>query len=282
MAEAVALLLFLYDKPTGQLSCLLINEGIIMIECENLTKYFVREKPKLMEFAAVDHVNLKAENGQILGILGPNGAGKTTLLRMLVGIMKQDEGLVRIYDEAGQVLNQEDDRKRNIGYLSNNTKLYERLSAREILTTMGRIYGLSEEVIRDRSARIIENLQMEEFADTRIGKLSTGQTQRASLARCFIHDPSIFVLDEPTLGLDIISSQTIIRTMVHEKERGKCVIYSTHYMEEAQYLCDRIIMISHGRILIDDTTANVLARTDTDNLREAFFRLTAEAEGGQA
>lgn len=247
-----------------------------MICCQELCKRFIRETPKLHEFYAVDHVSLRAQAGEIVGVLGPNGAGKTTLLRLLVGIMQPDSGTVQITDQGGRLLTDANERKRHIAYLSNNTKLYERLTPREVLYMLGNIYGIEKREIAARSQRIFETLQMEEFADSRIGRLSTGQTQRASLARCFIHDPDIFVLDEPTLGLDILSSQTIIDMMRRERENGKCVLYSTHYMEEAQYLCDRIIMLNHGRVLISAPTQEVLQESKKANLREAFFVLARE------
>lgn len=247
-----------------------------MICCRELCKRFVRETPKLHEFYAVDHVSLRADAGEIVGVLGPNGAGKTTLLRLLVGMLQPDDGTIQISDRDGRLLTDVNERKRHIAYLSNNTKLYERLTPREVLYMLGRIYGIGQRELADRSEQIFEALQMEEFADSRIGRLSTGQTQRASLARCFIHDPDIFVLDEPTLGLDILSSQTIIDMMRRERENGKCVLYSTHYMEEAQYLCDRIIMLDRGRILINAPTKEVLLASGKDNLREAFFSLAGE------
>ena len=249
-----------------------------MIECKNLTKIFIKEKPTPIEFCAVDHVSFQANDGEILGILGPNGAGKTTLLRMLVGIMKCDEGEVILRTKDGVEIDSPDEKKRAIGYLSNNTKLYSRLSPREILHTFGKLYSMKDDSIEERSKSIIETLHMEEFADMRISQLSTGQTQRASLARCFIQAPSLFVLDEPTLGLDILSSKTIIDTMKSERSRGKCVIYSTHYMEEAQYLCDRILMMNKGKVIAFERTEKILKMCGCDNLRDAFFHLTKEED----
>ena len=163
--------------------------------------------------------------------------------------------------------------KRHIGYLSNNTKLYGRLSARELLQMLGVLYGLSEGDTAKRIVKISEILSMDSFLDNRIEKLSTGQTQRASIARCLVHDPKVYIFDEPTLGLDIISSASIIDFMKRERERGKTVLYSTHYMEEAEYLCDRIVMIHQGRIIREGTPGDLKAQMGKESLRDVFAEL---------
>ena len=127
--------------------------------------------------------------------------------------------------------------------------------------------------IEERVNKTCEVLQMEDFIDNRIEKLSTGQTQRASIARCIVHSPDIYIFDEPTLGLDIISSSAIVRFMKKEKEAGKTILYSTHYMEEADYLCDRVIMINGGKVVCDETPSELKARTNTDNMRDAFGKI---------
>ncbi|MCD8022379.1 MAG: ABC transporter ATP-binding protein [Lachnospiraceae bacterium] len=256
------------------------------------------------EFLAVDHVSLRGLAGEIVGILGPNGAGKTTLLRMLGMLMTPTSGTVRLWEETsacnpsvegpsfssqGKTCDSEDGsgehfpgqtsgrlvtdpvrRKEAIGYLSGNTKLYPRFSIREYLRFMGELYGLSREEIEARSQRIIDLLNMEDFADNRMERLSTGQTQRASIARCLMADPLVYILDEPTLGLDILSADAIIRFMQSQKKRGKTVLYSTHYLEEAQTLCDRIYMIDQGRIVAEGTPQGLIEQTGSKSLREAF------------
>ena len=241
-----------------------------MISADNLVKTFIRneKKNKKVEFNAVDGISLSVNKGEIVGILGPNGAGKTTLLRMLASLMKPTSG--KVYISLDEEIPDTVELRRHIGYHSGNTKLYGRLSARELLTMFGTIYGLSDEVIAERIDKIKELLNMESFIDNRIEKLSTGQTQRAAIARCLIHDPEIYIFDEPTLGLDIISSAAITKFMKGEKDRGRTVIYSTHYMEEAEYLCDRIIMINKGRIICNLTPDELKKETGTDNMRDAF------------
>lgn len=251
-----------------------------MIEAINLCKKFERSvrkgrKTKKEEFLAVDHVSLQANDGEIIGILGPNGAGKTTLLRMLGMLMTPTDGRVRLTDENGNEITDTTKQKEAIGYLSGNTKLYPRFSIREYLKFLGELYGYDKKKIEERTEEIFEILDMQSFADNRIEKLSTGQTQRASIARCLMADPQLYILDEPTLGLDILSADTIIHFMKEQKKRGKTVLYSTHYLEEAQFMCDRIYMICEGRIVAYGTPEELMAQTGTANLREAFHHIYA-------
>ena len=259
-----------------------------MIAAKGLCKVFVRNiaKKKGMkknsatkeEFYAVDHVDFEAKPGEILGLLGPNGAGKTTVLRMLGNLMTPTEGEVYLTDEEGNEIVSMIEKKQKIGYLSGNTKLYQRLSTREMLRVLGEIYGLDKEICESRIQEIFKVLDMESFGDNRIEKLSTGQTQRANIARCLIHNPDIYIFDEPTLGLDIISSESIISFMKKEKEKGKTVLYSTHYMEEAQYLCDRIVMLYRGKVIATGMPKELMEATGTDNLRDTFRSLIKEEE----
>ena len=245
-----------------------------MIKANNLVKKFTKtvQKNKKIEFNAVDGISFEAGKGEIVGVLGPNGAGKTTLLRMLAGLMMPTEGEVFVETDSG-VMRKGEDLKRHIGYMSANTKLYGRFSAREILKFYGQVYGMTEADIDRRTEEIIDVLDMEKFADNRIVKLSTGQVQRTSISRCLIHDPEIYIFDEPTLGLDILSSSAIVDFMKAEKEKGKTVIYSTHYMEEAEYMCDRIVMICDGKVVCNDSPDNLKKETGSQNLREVFRKL---------
>ncbi|MCI8968687.1 MAG: ATP-binding cassette domain-containing protein [Lachnospiraceae bacterium] len=245
-----------------------------MITADHLIKTFTRneKRNKKREINAVDNISLQVDAGEIVGILGPNGAGKTTLLRMMSKLMKPTSGTVSI--RIGQTeISDAVEVKRHIGYLSNNTKLYGRLSSRELLQMLGVLYGLSESDTAKRIVKISEILSMDSFLDNRIEKLSTGQTQRASIARCLVHDPKVYIFDEPTLGLDIISSASIIDFMKRERERGKTVLYSTHYMEEAEYLCDRIVMIHQGRIIREGTPGDLKAQMGKESLRDVFAEL---------
>ena len=264
------------------------------IEARALCKSFTRlvndkdKKSRKEEFFAVDHVDIDAHEGEILGVLGPNGAGKTTLLRMLGNLLEPGEGFVHIIDDKGERITDPIRIKSCIGYLSGNTRLYGRLSAREMMRTISEIYGMDEESAAARIDQIVEVLKMQDFVDNRIERLSTGQTQRANIARCLVHSPGIYIFDEPTLGLDILSSESIVNFMKSEKDAGRTVLYSTHYMEEAQYLCDRVIMMYKGRIIANASPDELMEQTKTDNLRETFRAIidrgaqSAESEGEDA
>ncbi|MDE5873714.1 MAG: ATP-binding cassette domain-containing protein [Lachnospiraceae bacterium] len=250
-----------------------------MLVADNLVKSFVKneKRGRKTEFNAVDGISIQVAEGEIVGILGANGAGKTTLLRMLGGLMKPTSGEVAFLLD-GEQLHDELKIKGQIGYLSSNTKLYGRLSTRELLSMIGNIHGLENSEIEKRIDEISDVLNMGDFIDNRIEKLSTGQTQRASISRCLIHNPKMYIFDEPTLGLDIISSSAIIEFMKKEKKSGKGVVYSTHYMEEAEYLCDRIVMIDKGRIVKMGTLDELKMETGKENLREIFGSLIGSKE----
>ena len=262
-----------------------------MIKVENVSKQFTRNIKKndskqsgfksktKEEFFAVNDVSFEARSGEILGILGPNGAGKTTLLRMLASLMTPNSGNISIFDSNNNIIEDTVEKKKHIGYLSGNTKLYNRFSTREMLKILSDIYQIDKDEADKRIAYIEEVLSMQAFMDNRIEKLSTGQTQRANIARCLIHSPEIYIFDEPTLGLDVISSDAIVDFMKKEKESGKTVLYSTHYMEEAQYLCDNIFMIYKGKKIAYGTPEELMKETGTNNLRDTFKKLILR-EGG--
>ena len=249
-----------------------MSESRIM--ADNLVKTFTRneKKNKKVDINAVNGISLTVGEGEIVGILGPNGAGKTTLLRMMSKLMKPTGGIVSIRIGDKEIMD-DIEVKKHIGYLSNNTKLYGRFSSGELLRMLGVLYGMEKEAVEKKIEEISEILTMEDFIDNRIEKLSTGQTQRASIARCLIHDPEVYIFDEPTLGLDILSSAAIIDFMKKEREAGKTILYSTHYMEEAEYLCDRIIMIHHGKIISEGTPVELKQGIGKDNLRDVFSEL---------
>lgn len=245
-----------------------------MIKVEKISKKFIKNtnKKKKEEFYADDNISFEAKEGEIVGILGPNGAGKTTLLRMISGIMTPTSGQIKI---DGLTYNKNEiEIKKMITFLTGNTKLYKDLSAYELLKMCASYYGLSEEVTNKRISILKEKLNMESFIHQKIGSLSTGQAQRVSIARCLIHDPKYYILDEPTSGLDIISSKVILDTVKEEKVKGKCILYSTHYMEEAENICDRVVLMNKGKIITIDTPDNIKKQTKTNNLRDAFFALT--------
>lgn len=239
-----------------------------VVKDEAQKKRLGKIKTKKEDFYAVNDISFTAKKGQIYGILGPNGAGKTTLLRMLGGILTPTEGSLSVmgYDYEKNKAKA----KAVIGYLSGNTKLYGRLSARELFTVFGELYEMPKDEIARSIEQVVEILNLGEFIDNRIENLSTGQTQRVSIGRCLIHSPEVYIFDEPTLGLDVLSSKDIIQFMKQERERGKIVLYSTHYMEEAESLCDQILMIHEGRIIAEGKPKDLMQQEGIDNLRDLF------------
>ena len=244
-----------------------------MIKVQKLRKRFIRQdkNKKKTAFLAVNQISFEANEGEILGILGPNGAGKTTLLRMLAGIMEPTSGTV-IVDGLNYQKNDLEIKKR-LAFLSGNTKLYNRISPHELIQMCGKLYGMEQEKINEREEEILKILNLVELRNSKIGNLSTGQTQRVGLARCLVHDPKYYILDEATSGLDIISSQIILDFIKEEKRRGKTVLYSTHYMEEAENICDKIIMVNKGNVIATGTPESIKQMTQTTNLRDAFFKI---------
>ena len=245
-----------------------------MLIVNNVSKKFIKsiDKNKREEFYADCDISFDVKEGEIFGIIGPNGAGKTTLLRMLSGIMEPSDGEIVIddmnYKDKGLEI------KKKIPFLSGNTKLYKDISPIELLEMCGEYYGVDKDILEKRIKEIIERFDMNDFAYQKIENLSTGQYQRVSIARCLVHDPKYYILDEATSGLDVISGKVIIDFIKEEKKRGKCIIYSTHYMEEADSICDRIMMMNHGRVLIKGTISEIKEKSGMTNLREAFFSLT--------
>lgn len=245
-----------------------------MIEVKNVYKEFVKKinKKESIKFYADKDVSFKIDDGCVFGIIGPNGAGKTTILRMLSGIMEPSQGSILIdnknYKEHSLEI------KKNLAFLSGNTKLYKDISPWELLHMCGEYYGVDKDVLVKRIEEIVDRFDMRTFLHQRIDSLSTGQYQRVSIARCLVHDPKYYILDEATSGLDIISSKVIIDFIKEEKKRGKCIIYSTHYMEEATSICDRILLLNKGSVLIEGTIKEILRKSGKDNLRDAFFELT--------
>ncbi|MBV1756279.1 MAG: ATP-binding cassette domain-containing protein [Dethiosulfatibacter sp.] len=238
-----------------------------MIEVKNIKKKF--HDKKTGDFFALNDISFTVSDGEIFGLLGPNGAGKTTLLRILSTIMEQTDGTVIVngFDSKKKP----EEVKKSIGFLSGNTKLYKKLTPTETMRFFGSFYGIGKEIMEQRIDKIINSLDMNDFKDRIIEKLSTGQVQKTSIARCMIHDPQIYILDEPTLGLDILTSRTIIDFIKGEKEKGKTIIFSTHYMEEADTLCDRIGLIHQGSLIQTGTIDELKEKTGKNNIRDIFL-----------
>ena len=249
-----------------------------MIKVENIKKEFEKKinKNKKIKFLADNDISFEVNNGEILGILGPNGAGKTTLLRMIAGIMKPTGGSITV-DDMNYDKN-EIEIKKKISFLSGNTKLYKDLSAYELFSMCGEYYDIPKDKLDAIIKEVSERFSLNEFLHQRIENLSTGQLQRVNIARCVIHNPKYYIFDEATSGLDILSSKVILDFIKEEKKKNKCIIYSTHYMEEAENICDRVILIHKGSIIKTGTPEEIVSDTNTTNLRDAFFALIGGSE----
>lgn len=244
-----------------------------MIEVKNISKEFQKniKKKETIKFLADKNISFTAKEGEIVGILGPNGAGKTTLLRMIAGIMEPTKGEITI--EGKSYKKNAEEIKKIISYLSGNTKLYKDISPYELLKMCGEYYDLNKDTIDERINEISKRFNLGQFLHQRIENLSTGQLQRVNIARTIIHNPKYYIFDEATSGLDIISSKTILDFIKEEKKNNKSILYSTHYMEEAENICDRVILIHHGEIIKEGTPKEIIKETKTTNLRDAFFTL---------
>ncbi len=244
-----------------------------MLEVKNITKEFEKKisQKKTIKFLADDNISFEAKGGEVIGILGPNGAGKTTLLRMIAGIMSPTSGEVIVDGKMHK--DKSIEIKKALAFLTGNTKLYKDISPYELLKMCGEYYGISKEELENRINLIVKKFDMESFMHQRIDTLSTGQYQRTSIARCVVHDPKYYILDEPTSGLDVISSKVIIDFVKEAKNEGKTILYSTHYMEEAENICDKIVMINEGKVVIIGTPDEIRKKTKTTNLRDSFFAL---------
>jgi len=243
-----------------------------MIEATNLTKVFRDRKGG--DIRAVHGISFRCQPGQIYGLLGANGAGKTTALRLLATILQPTNGTARV---AGFDIREQPEKVRaNVGFLSTATALYGRLTARETVEYFGRLNGLNGDKLRRRTEELFALLGINEFADRRCDKLSTGMKQKISIARTLVHDPPVMIFDEPTLGLDVMAARTIVGFIRDCRSRGKTVIFSSHVMSEVQKLCDYIGIIHQGRLLAGGSLAELRQRTRQADLEEIFVQ-TVEA-----
>lgn len=241
-----------------------------MIEATNLHKTFDK-------VVAVDDVSFSAPDGSVTGLLGPNGAGKTTTLRILYALLRPDRGTALVdghntLSERGEVL-------KRIGVLSDNKGLYPRLSARENIRYFGQLHQIEKSEVEQRIDRLIQLLDMQEIADRRSEGFSQGQRTKVAIARALIHNPQNVLLDEPTNGLDVMSTRAM-RTFIHRlRDEGKCVLFSSHIMQEVSALCDKIVVIAQGKVVAQGTANELLRTTGQANLEDAFVAVIGSGEG---
>jgi len=249
-----------------------------MIKVSNLTKTFPQKDGSL--FYAVNDVSFEAHDSEIVCLLGVNGAGKTTTMRILSTVFQPSSGTAEIM--GWDIKTNAQKVRENLGFLSGDTGLYNRLSCREFITYFGRLYSIDDTTIKQRIAEMAELLDMNEFLDKKIEFLSTGMKQKVSIVRSIIHDPPVMIFDEPTAGLDILTARNIVAFIRQCKQRGKCVLFSTHIMREAERLADRIVMIHKGLVLADGTLEELRQASHATDLDDVFVfyvnQFTDEAE----
>ena len=242
-----------------------------MIHVENLTKSF--RDLRRGQVLAVDHVSFDAVPGEVFGLLGPNGAGKTTTMRILCTVLKPTGGIATlagfdVVTQAGQV-------RQNIGFLSANTAIYDRMTAWEMVEFFGKLYGLPPQRLRERMETVFATLQMNDFRDVLGAQMSTGMRQKVSIARAIVHDPPVMIFDEPTLGLDVLVARAVLENIERLRDEGKCILYSTHIMREVEKLCDRVAIVSKGKIQAAGTLEELRDRHGQHDLEELFFQLVS-------
>jgi sodium transport system ATP-binding protein len=243
-----------------------------MIEAQQLHKAFGAK-------VAVQDVSFTARDGEITGLLGPNGAGKTTTLRMLYTLLRPDRGRITVdgLDTALQPL----EVRRRLGVLPDARGLYKRLTARENIAYFAQLHGLDKELIRERSDALIDALGMQDIAGRRVEGFSQGERVKTAIARALVHDPRHIVLDEPSNGLDVIATRSLRDFLRQLKAQGRCVLFSTHIMQEVAALCDRIVIIGGGRVVADGTPEALRELAGERSLEDAFVKIIGAAAVGQ-
>ncbi len=237
-----------------------------MIEVENIAKHFG-------DVAAAKDISLTAKDGRIMGLLGPNGAGKSTTLRILSTMIKPDSGSARI--DGMDVQSDPIAVRRAIGVLPHNSGLYGRLTAIENIKYFGRLQGLGERILDERVSHLATQLKMDEFVHRKTEGFSQGQKIKVALARALVHNPRNVILDEPTNGLDVMATRALREIILALKESGKCVVFSSHVMQEVDALCDDVVVIGAGEVRFDGTIAALRTHAGTEDLEDAFVRLAA-------
>lgn len=243
-----------------------------MIEVKNLRKTFGK-------VVAVDDVSFRAENGQVTGLLGPNGAGKTTTLRVLYTILKPDSGTAEV--DGHNVLRDPIEVQRRIGVLPDNHGLYPRLTARENIRYYGRLHGLGGAALETKIDALVKILEMDDFSDRRTEGFSNGQRMKVAIARSLVHDPANVLLDEPTNGLDVMSTRSMRNFIRRLRDEGKCVLFSSHIMQEVSALCDHIVVINRGLVAASGSAETLKRETGQENLEDAFVAAIGSEEGLQ-
>ena len=245
-----------------------------MIHVRQLTKSY--QEIQTGVFKALDGISFDAMPGQIFGLLGPNGAGKTTALRILSTVLRPTSG--RVYVNGIEVTENPDKVRHQIGFVSTNTAIYDRMTAWEMVQYFGRLYGMNADQLQMRMESLFERFQMNEIRNTLGSKMSTGMKQKVSIVRAMVHNPPVLIFDEATSGLDILVAREVLKTVEQLRDQGKCVIFSSHIMTEVQRLCDRVAIMNRGRILVQGAIKELAETYDEDDLEELFYQLISDSE----
>ncbi|MGD0901170.1 MAG: ATP-binding cassette domain-containing protein [Thermoguttaceae bacterium] len=240
-----------------------------MICVSGLTKHYADLRHGRL--VALDGIDFRARPGEVYGLLGPNGAGKTTALRILSTVLRPTAGTATVngYDVVAQAAQV----RRQIGYVSANTAVYDRMTGWELVEYFGRLHGMPRAELNRRMAEIFERLKMNDLGDMMVAKMSTGMKQKVSVARAIVHDPPVLIFDEATAGLDVLVARALLGTVAQLRDRGKCILFSTHIMREAEKLCDRVAILHRGHVLAEGTLEELRREHQERDLEELFFRL---------
>ena len=245
-----------------------------MIEAVQLTKTY--QDLRRGEFVALDGLSFSAHPGEVYGLLGPNGAGKTTALRIISTVLQPTSGSATV--NGFDCVAQPDLVRRHIGFMSANTAVYDRMTAWEMVEYFGRLHGIPQDQLRDRMEQLFERLQMQKIRDLLGAKMSTGMKQKVSIARAIVHDPPVLIFDEATSGLDVLVARALLDAVAELRDQGKCIVFSTHIMREAERLCDRVAIMHEGRILAENTLEHLRIEHGKEDLEDIFFDLIRERE----
>jgi len=243
-----------------------------MIEVRQLTKCFADLRRG--QTVALDAVSFDAQPGQVYGLLGPNGAGKTTALRILSTVLRPTAGTATI--NGFDVVTQPSQVRRQIGFMSANTAVYDRMTGWEMVEYFGRLHGIPAEDLLPRMEHLFARLKMNDTRDVLGAKMSTGMKQKVSVARAIVHDPPVLIFDEATVGLDVLVARALLSTVAELRDHGKCIVFSTHIMREAEKLCDRIAIMHRGQILAEGTLEQLRDQHHQQDLEELFFQLISQ------
>lgn len=239
-----------------------------MISIHELSKEFPTAEGPIL---AVDRVSFEVQAGEVYGLLGPNGAGKTTTMRMILGLLRPDSGYAEVAGYRSDLRG--DDVKRQVGFISASSGIYQWLTGREVLSFFADVYGLAPTEAAERIELLSNLLDLRTFLDRRCATLSTGQRQRVNLARALVHDPPVMIMDEPTLGLDIVGSQIIFDYIELLKQQGKAIILCTHQLDQAERICSRFGLLFRSRMVREGSLDELLADSNYKSLVDLFIAL---------